>query len=144
MEYSVMKDDVTVGVCTLEEMGLYWLLRCQCDILSDRVERLYAGQRRLGVLEKEADRLTLTRRLSKSSCPEIPPKSGVFTLHPVKETLVPWEGTIKGYELKGFEKEECILFPYTPDTPCPCEPLFCFFEIKDGYWQLPKKIGCFQ
>ena len=146
MELNVMLHEKVVGTCTLEEMGLYWILACRCDILSDRIERLYAGERKLGVLEKEGDCLTLKRRLSKSSCPELPPKSGVLTLHPVKEEtpLVPWEGTVEGYELKGFEKGDYILFPYDPDGPCPCEPLFCFFQIKGGYWHLPKKIGCFQ
>lgn len=142
MEFPVYMHDEQVGTCTLEEMGLYWCIRCSCKILSDRVERLYAGEKKLGVLEKEGNCLTLSRRLSKSSCPELPPKSGILTLHPVKEEppLKPWEGIIEGYELSGFEKDDCILFPYDPDKPCPCEPLFCFFEVKDGYWQLPKNF----
>jgi len=152
MELSVMMHDKNVGTCTLEEKGLYWRIRCDCQLLSDRVERLYVGERSLGVLEKEGDRLTLSRRLSKTSCPELPPESGVLTLHPVKppepepekeEThLEPWEGSIHGYELKGYRKDEYILFPYDENTPCPCEPLFCFFEVKDGYWQLPLKNDC--
>ena len=144
MELPVMMYEETVGSCSLEQMGLYWIIRCRCRILSDRVERLYAGEKKLGVLEKEGECLTLTRRISRSSCPELPPKSGVLTLHPVEEApaLTPWEGTIQGYELRGFEKDDMLLFPYDPEEPCPCEPLFCFFEVSDGYWKLPKETDC--
>ena len=157
MELPVMMHDETVGTCTLEEMGLYWRIRCDCKLLSDRVERLYAGERSLGVLEKEGCRLTLSRRLSKSSCPELPPESGVLTLHPVKPQqpepelpesgldapqLEPWEGEVQGYPLRGFFEDDCVLFPYDENGPCPCEPLFCFFEVKDGYWRLPLKNDC--
>ena len=152
MELSVMMYDEAVGTCTLEEMGLYWRIRCRCKLLSDRVERLYAGERNLGVLEKEGNCLTLNRRISKSSCPELPPERGFLTLHPVKarepapqpEELIlePWEGQVQGYPLKGFYKDDCVLFPYREDGPCPCEPLFCFFEVKDGYWHLPLKNDC--
>lgn len=150
MELPVMMYDETVGTCSLEEVGLYWRIRCDCRVLSDRVERLYAGERRLGVLEKENGRLTLSRRISKSSCPELPPVSGVLTLHPVKREepaskpeelqLEPWEGTVQGYPLKGFFKDGSILFPYDENEPCPCEALFCFFQVKDGYWCLPLEV----
>lgn len=149
MEFPILMHDRNVGTCTLEDLGLYWQLRCDCDLLSDRVERLYAEERRLGVMEKEGERLTLRRRISKSSCPELPPKSGVLTLHPVKlpepkpemEELAPWEGEVQGYPLKGWLKDDCVLFPYEENEPCPCEPLICFFEVKDGYWRLPLSAG---
>ena len=146
MELPVKNYDETVGTCVLEDLGLYWRIRCQCKLFSDRVERLYAGERNLGVLEKEGNCLTLSRRLSKSSCPELPPQSGELTLHPVKPQkepqLEPWEGTVQGYLLKGYRKDDWVLFPYKEDEPCPCEPLFCFFEVKDGYWKLPLKNDC--
>ena len=149
MEFPVMLHERAVGTCTVEASGLYWQIKCDCVLLSDRVERLYAGERRLGVLEKEGDRLTLRRRISRTSCPELPPESGVLTLHPVKlpepeqeePALTPWEGTVQGYALKGWFKDDCVLFPYDENAPCPCEPLICFFEIKDGYWWLPLAAG---
>ena len=151
MELSIMNDQEKVGTCMLKDEGLYWYLQCDCRVLSDRIERLYATERNLGVLEKEGNCLTLRRRISKSSCPELPPKSGVLTLHPVKpqlpqqetqeETPQLWEGEVHGYSLKGYLKDDCILFPYDENEPCPCEPLFCFFEVKDGYWQLPLSAG---
>ena len=154
MEFSVLMHGRTVGTCTLEEDGLYWQLRCDCELLSDRVERLYAAERKLGVLEKEGDRLTLRRRISRASCPELPPQSGVFTLHPVKPPevepvceepeLAPWEGEVQGYPLKGYIKDDHLLFPYDEKEPCPCEPLICFFEVKDGYWRLPLKKDCLE
>ena len=152
MELQVRNHDEIVGVCTLEDQGLYWRIRCKCNLLSDCVERLYAAERNLGVLEKEGNCLVLSRRLSKSSCPELPPESGVLTLQPVKlqepepesepPVLEPWEGTVQGYPLKGYYQDGCVLFPYKEDEPCPCEPLFCFFEVKDGYWRLPLKTDC--
>lgn len=157
MELPVMMYDENVGICSLEEVGLYWRIRCDCKVLSDRVERLYAGERKLGVLEKEGNRLTLNRRVSKSSCPELPPDSGILTLHPVSHSvpeqeaeceperqLEPWEGSIQGYDLKGYRQDDMILFPYDENAPCPCEPLFCFFEVKDGYWRLPLENGCLE
>lgn len=144
-----MLHEETVGTCTLEEMGLYWIIQCRCKVLSDKVERLYAGERKLGVLEKEGEQLTLRRRLSKSSCPELPPVLGYLTLHPTapkmpqteeKTEYAPWEGSIQGYELKGLLDGDHVLFPYEENAPCPCEPLFCFFEIRDGYWRLPLDV----
>ncbi|MBQ9968591.1 MAG: hypothetical protein IJO88_07705 [Oscillospiraceae bacterium] len=149
MEYPILMHDREVGTCVLEEVGLYWQLRCDCELLSDRVERLYAGERRLGVFEKEGDRLTLRRVISKASCPELPPQNGVLTLHPVQPpepepeepALEPWEGEVQGYPLKGYLKDDRVLFPYDENEPCPCEPLICFFEVKDGFWQLPLSAG---
>ena len=136
-KYPVMYEGGEVGNCSLEEQGLYWLLECRCQVLSDRIERFYSGTKRLGVLEREGDCLYCRRRLSKSSTPELPPKSGVFTLTPVK-TYDPWSGYLLGMELSGFQDGDMLLFPYDSSKPCPCEPLICFFEIRDGFWRLPK------
>ena len=99
-------------------------------------ERLYCGSRRLGVLEREGDLLTLYRRVSRAAFPELPPKSGVLSLRPMEETVA-WQGAVLGYPLNGFRQGNVLLFPYDEGQPCPCEPLFCFFEIKNGFWQLP-------
>ena len=143
MEFSVMMHDETVGTCSLEEMGLYWKINCKCKVLSDRIERLYVGEKKLGVLEKEGSCLTLRKTVSKSSCPELPPEDGKFYLYPrIKEQLLAssmeeWEGEVLGHWLKGYRENEYILFPYEQDSPCPCEPLLCYFEIADGFWKLP-------
>ena len=136
MDIPIILEGKTVGNCVLEERGLYWYLEAACMLLTDRVERLYCGACRLGVLEREGNILTLRRRLSKSAYPELPPVSGVLSLRPVEE-VEPWTGTIFGYELTGFRVGQTLLFPYEAEKPCPCEPLFCFFEIKDGFWKLP-------
>jgi len=143
MDYPVYLNENNVGTCTLEKMGLYWKLQCSCMVISDRVERLYCGERRLGVLDKEGDRLTLRRMISVSSCPELPPKSGRLTLYPEKEQIMePWEGEILGYVLKGYKDADTVLIPYSDSEPCPCEPLMCYFEIKDGYWRIPVSPVC--
>ena len=136
MEFPIVLDGKPVGCCTVEEQGLYWYLQAECQVLSDRVERLYCGQTRLGVLEREGDRLCLRRRLSRKAVPELPPRNGVLTLKPVQQPEL-WEGEVLGHKLKGLCVGKELLFPYDPNGPCPCEPLFCFFEIRDGFWRLP-------
>ena len=136
MKYPVIYDGQEIGSCQLTEEGLYWSLECTCTVISDKVERIYCGTRRMGVLEREGDRLRCRRRLSRASTPELPPMSGVFTLVPV-EPYRPWRGQILGKEISGFRDENFLLFPYDPGQPCPCEPLICFFAIKDNFWRLP-------
>lgn len=136
MEFPVVLDGTQVGRCELYEEGLYWRVKCETEILSDRVERLYCGTARLGVLEKENNALVLRRRLSRAAYPMLPPKSGVLTLRPVEQPVA-WEGYVLDQYLRGFRREDTIVFPYDPNGPCPCEPLICFFSIKDGFWQLP-------
>ena len=137
MEYPVMHDGHEVGTCTVQEQGLYWVLTCRCHLRTDRVERLYSGTTKLAVLEQEGEQLCCSRRLSKRSFPEIPP-GGVFTLRPV-EQYAPWEGELLGRACTGFRNGDILLFPYAADRPCPCEPLICFFAVRDGFWQLPAK-----
>ena len=133
MDFPVKLRERTVGYCTLTEDGLYWQLDCSCQVLSDQIERLYCEDKRLGILEREGERLSCHRRLSKASTPQLPPKSGFFTLEP----YTPWQGTLAGCPVAGFRSGEMLLFPYDPKLPCPCEPLICFFSIRDGFWQLP-------
>ena len=137
MEFPVVLENQTVGNCSLEDQGLYWSLQCSCAVQSELVERLYCGTKRLGVLEREGDRLVLRRRVSKSSAPELPPVSGVFSLRPM-EVPQPWEGEILGHAINGFLVGGDVLVPYEADQPCPCPALFCFFEIRDGFWRIPK------
>ena len=140
MEFPVVWNGKTVGNCVLEEAGLYWSIDCSCRLLSDRVGRLYCGPVRLGVLIREGDRLVLRRRVSKASVPQLPPRSGVLSLAPTEEP-VPWQGEGLGYPMTGFRLGDTLLIPYDEAKPCPCEPLFCFFEIRDGFWQLPLNDG---
>lgn len=149
MEFPVKLHDKTIGTCSIEEEGLYWQISCRCDAFSDRVERLYIGEKKLGVLEKCGNYLVMNRRVSKTSHPELPPSDGIFTLHPVSpaaseethnedaDVLPLWEGTIKGHALKGVKKGEQLLIPYKENEPCPCEPLLCLFQIEDGFWKIP-------
>ena len=136
MELPIIFDEKTVGNCHLEEQGLYWYLEATCEVLSDRVERLYCGCRRLGVLEREGEHLCLRRRISKQSYPELPPTNGILSLRPVAPAE-PWSGLVLGQQLHGFRRKDLLLFPYDREKPCPCEPLFCFFEIQNGFWQIP-------
>jgi len=139
MDIPIVLNGKTVGNCCLEACGLYWRIQAQCILLSDRVERLYCGSKRLGVLEREGNMLTLRRQVSRVAFPELPPKNGVLSLQPMEEAI-PWSGVVLGHELTGFRQGEMLLFPYHEDEPCPCEPLFCFFEIKDGFWRLPLSL----
>ena len=136
IEYPVVLDGHEIGACTIQEQGLYWLLECRCRLRSERVERLYCGNTRLAVLEQQGDRLVCSRRVSKRSFPELPPRSGMFSLKPM-EMYTPWEGELLGRTCRGFRNGDTLLFPYDPDQPCPCEPLICFFSVQDGFWQLP-------
>lgn len=136
MEYPVIVKEKTVGSCVLEEQGLYWVVRCSCAYPSEQVERLYCGDRKVGVLEPDGDRLTLCKKLSRSAWPELPPSSGAFSLTPSAQPL-PWKGEVLEIALEGLRRGDALLFPYDPRRPCPCEPLFCFFTIEDGFWKLP-------
>lgn len=130
MEFPVVHLGQTVGRCTVRDDGLYWQLECECQILSDRVERLYWGQERMGVLERNGGRLICNRRIAKSSVPEL---SAGFSLSPCDV----WSGRLLDTPVQCIKQGDTLLFPYRPEEPCPCEPLICFFEVKDGYWQLP-------
>lgn len=136
MDFPVIAKGKTVGSCNVREQGLYWLLDCRCELFSDRVERLYCGTVRLGVLLRDGEELVLRKRLSKSAHPQLPPTSGIFTIEPV-EQAENWEGELWGHRLSGIRSGEYLLFPYEETKPCPCEALFCFFEIKDGFWRIP-------
>ena len=136
MKFPVYFDGCEVGSCSVLDQGLYWMIDCACSFRSDHVERLYCGSNRLAVLEQSGDQLVCRRRLSKRSNPEIPPGNGYFSLRPVKP-YEPWDGELLGKKYRGFRTEDTLLFPYHADQPCPCEPLICFFSVKDGFWQLP-------
>ena len=151
MELPVMMQGKSVGYCALQEIGLYWELQCRCELVSDRVERLYVLDKKLGVLERDGAELCMSKRISKSSCPELPPRKGYFTLHPeieeaekeiaVSEEATLWEGEILGHRLNGRRDGDYLIFPYDELQPCPCEPLLCFFEVKDGFWRLPINLS---
>lgn len=138
MELPVLYHGKAVGTCQAEDQGLYWLLRCRCNLRSDRVERLYCGVQRLGVLERQGETLILSRRLSKRAVPNFPPEDGLLSLEP---SMTPWQGTVLDCRLpEGYQKREgdrlCLLFPFAPDRPFPSMPLFCFFSLEGPYWKL--------
>lgn len=138
MELTVLEEGRRIGVCSVEEMGLYWSIVCRCQRRSDRVERLYCGMRSLGVLEWDGETLSLNRRLSKASVPEFPPPDGILTLTP------PWQGNIWDCPLPpGQQMEGKIWYPASEASAFPCMPLFCFFclEERQGrrYWTIPKE-----
>jgi len=135
MEFPVVSAGNTIGNCTVLEDGLYWNIYCVCKCHTGKIERLFCGSRNLGVLLPEADQLVMHRRISRASVPEIPPANGVFSLEPMP-LPVPWEGELAGVKCGGFLLGEELLFPYDETKPCPCEPLFCFFEIRDGFWRI--------
>ena len=130
MEFPIIHLGQTIGRCTLKDEGLYWQMHCECQVMSDRVERLYFGQQRMGVLERKGDRLVCHRRISKTSMPEL---TGVFSLSPYDV----WQGRLLDAPIQCLKQGDVLLFPYREEEPCPCEPLICFFEIKDGFWRLP-------
>ncbi len=139
MEYPVIHMGQTVGHCTVTDQGLYWLVECCCEILSDRVERLYCGADRLAVLEQDGNTLTCRRMVSKKSVPALE-QINQFSLSPYDV----WNGRLLEQPIQCMRQEDVLLFPYRPEEPCPCEPLICFFEIKDGFWRLrlqPEWIG---
>ena len=129
-----------IGRCVLRDLGLYWELLCRCQAVSDQVERLYCGEEKLGVLQPSGGELALKRRISKASCPALPPEDGQFSLSPAP-AWTPWTGRILGYDApQGLSRRdgtgETLQFPYDPDGPCPCPPLFCLFSVEDGFWRL--------
>ena len=132
MEFPVVHLGQTIGKCTVTDQGLYWYIECECEILSDGIERLYCGDRRLGVLERNGSVLTCNRRISKASAPSL---SQVFSLSPQENR----QGTLLGKSVECRREGDMLLFPYAADQPCPCEPLICFFEVKNGFWRLPMK-----
>jgi len=136
LQFLVRDGASTIGSCCLQREGLYWRLRCSCD-MTDRVLRLYAGVRCVGVPQPVDGRLELERRLSCDGWPELPPKAGFFTVSPME----PWQGTAAGLPLpaglcRRSDEITQVFFPFAEDQPCPCMPLLCFFSIRDGYWQL--------
>jgi len=141
LEYPVIADGISVGTCQIEDLGLYWEVRCNCRCISDRVERLYCGKKVIGVLLLDEGRLVLRRRLSKVSVPELPPQNGLFSLRALPD-VAQWSGSVFGHDLDGIKVEDDLCFPYYSDQPCPCEPLICFFKIDNGFWKLNlKNIG---
>ena len=140
MDFPVVSAGRTVGNCSVKEDNLYWELDCICSCQIKKIERLYCGSRNLGVLLPENDRLVMKRKVSKSSAPEIPPFNGMFSLEPMQMTR-PWDGKIAGIKCRGFLQGKDLLFPYDKTMPCPCEPLFCFFTIRDGYWRISAEIA---
>ena len=141
MEYPVIYNGQEIGRCSLTDDGLYWVLSCRCEAVSDQVERLYCGEERLGVLQPEDGGLCLRRRLSKAGWPSLPPENGQFSLSPAAAAVAPWTGRVLGYPLpEGLSRRddagEALPFRYDPQGPCPCPPLFCLFSVEDGYWRL--------
>ena len=140
MQFSVMEQNQIVGSCSVERVGLYWQLRCRCRPKMTGILRLYTGMRCVGVLEPEDDALCLSRKLSCSGWPELPPRDSCFRLSPASP-MEHWQGTVLDQTLTGgfFRREgeeSVLLFPFAEDNPCPCIPLLCFFSIADGFWQL--------
>ena len=140
MDYPVIYNGEEIGRCTLEEQGLYWVITCHCQAVSEQVERLYSGREKLGVLVPEADGLSLKRRISKSSCRALPPENGQFSLAPA-DVWESWTGEILGQKMpQGLSRRDAagqtLRFPYSPDEPCPCPPLFCLFSVAEHFWQL--------
>ncbi len=132
MEFPVVHLGQTIGSCTVTDDGLYWLIECCCEILSDGVERLYCGGNRIGVLEQNGRIVTCRKRISKTSLPEFP-GMGLFSLSPYEI----WEGRLLNQPVQCLRDGDTLLFPYAADQPCPVEELICFFSVKEGFWRLP-------
>lgn len=137
MEFDVLSEGRTVGKCTLQEQGLYWELSCLCEGEFSQIRRLYWNGRCLGVLEQNGKELTLQRRFSKASAPELPHCGRLPTLEPEQQ----WQGKVLDCQvpscLRTWKETGSVLsFPFSGDSPCPCLPLLCFFEVKDGQWLL--------
>ena len=138
MILAVKLGEETIGECRMEDLGLYWNLECSCRVISDQVERLYWREHRLGVLEREQDRLTMRRRIPKTRLPGFPEKDGVLHLHACREIL--------GCQLPPAREEHGKLwYPWSKEAPFPCMPLACFFSVEqsDGrdYWTLPLDLA---
>lgn len=138
MELSVMYQGEPVGVCHVEELGLYWNLSCRCRLLSDRVQRLYWKSNRLGVLEREGDSLTLSRRIAKRQLPGFPTEDLTLYLQPPVQLLDCWLPPAR-------EKNGCLWYPFDPQQPFPCMPLACFFSLKQEadkyYWVISRDLA---
>ena len=132
MEFPVVHLGQTIGSCSITDDGLYWNIACNCEILSDQVERLYWGSDRIGVLEQNGRTFTCRKRLSKASVPGFPENS-TFSLSPYQI----WDGRLLGKRTQCIREGDELLFPYEEDQPCPCEALVCFFSVSNGFWRLP-------
>ena len=139
MELPVCHQGEIVGSCQVSELGLYWNFVCRCRLLSDRIERLYWKEHRLGVLERESDSLVLRRRIAKKLLPGFPGEGQLLYLRPpvqVLDCLLP----------PTLEKDGKLWYLCGPERPFPCMPLACFFTLEQegeqDYWVISRDLAC--
>lgn len=139
MEFSVLHQGEIVGLCRFTELGLYWNVECHCKLLSDRVQRLYWNEHRLGVLERQGNELCLSRHIAKKSLPGFPGETRSLYLQPPVQILDCRLPPTK-------EKDGRLWYPYQADGPFPCMPLACFFSLeREGerdYWVISREPDC--
>lgn len=136
MEYRVYARGKDVGLCRFYDEGLYWRLDCSCRQEQDVPMRLFGGGTALGIPERTGEQWRLRRRLSKASMPRVPGPEGRVLLLPARQQTV----SVLGYELTGYrevvENSTVLRLDFFSDRPHPCMPLFCFFHLQDGFWQI--------
>lgn len=136
MDMTIIVKGQPAGVCSRKDAGLYWEVDCSFRHPSADGVRLFCGGRSMGLAERAGEQWILHRRVSKVSAPELSvPEHRILALQPYPEQVEAGEYTLNGYVENG-ERGRFVRFPYFPDRPHPCMPLFCFFSVEDGFWVL--------
>lgn len=82
ISYDIFMDGEAVGTASLEKEGLYWKIRCCCDLSGDVAYQvtLKAGEKiDLGILVRESNGFCLTKRIAMKRIGDILPS---FTVKP--------------------------------------------------------------
>lgn len=159
MEYTVFDRDAAVGSASAERQGLYWRIKAECRMETERIVRLYAhdGKEsvRLGVLMPEDGALRLERRLAAAAV-SFTPQTRITTspdaempgpleekkaagAEPETAEQASWE-TFSGYildcpvenaRLRKTEDGAELTMDYEPGREFPLMPLFCFCTLEE-------------
>ena len=126
MEYTVYHQGTEQGRALVEPEGLYYRLTARCPEPAPGLWRLWAcfglESRCLGVLFPGEGGLTLEKRVSRQSWPELP---DCIVLGREAEGFKPWRGSVEGQEApdamlreNGDHTQTLAIFP-PPEGPIP-------------------------
>ena len=136
MEFHVYSQEREVGQCDVLDDGLYWRVEARCRQERDIPMRLFGGGQMLGVPEREGEWWTLRRRISKKMAADFSETRARFYLLPAQMRVV----CVFGFEMHGYLEDrgdhQVLRMAFSAEEAHPCMPLFCFFRIRDGFWEM--------